>query len=204
MTPLLTIYMSGWIIACLVAVYLMWRRRATLTLFQRSYWRFLCCSWKLGTFGVAAIALIVMAPYTGDPTWDYVDAGFMSALTFLTAPWAVGTLFLAVRRKAPLVHAYIAACLWMFSASWTYDAYILFKDGYYPPTWVPNIVLSSILYVLAGMLWNLQWTAEKGVTFGFMEAGWPNAEAGIAFRKLIWFAIPLMLFVTLMIAPFLF
>ena len=47
------------------------------------------------------------------------------------------------------------------------------KIGYYPPTWVPNIVLSSILYFCAGMMWNLQRIEGRGVVFGFMEPGWP-------------------------------
>ena len=203
MTPLLTAYLIGWSIACVAAVHVMVRQREQLLLFQRSYWRFLLCKWKLATFGVAAVALTVMAPYTGDPTWDYVDATFMSVLTFLTAPWAVGTLYLAARGRASLLHAYVAACVWMFSASWSYDAYILLRDGYYPPTWAPNIVLSSVLYVAAGLLWNLQWKDGKGVVFGFMEPGWPDAVDGLVFRKVVWFALPFMLLVVLMIAPFL-
>lgn len=145
-----------------------------------------------------------MAPYTGDPTWDYVDAAFMSILTFLTAPWAVGTLYLALRRQAKPVHVYIAVCVWMFSASWAYDVYILLKHGYYPPTWVPNIVLSSILYFVAGLMWNLQKKEGRGVVFGFMEPGWPNPEYDLGFRQIFWFALPIMILVTAMIVPFLF
>jgi len=148
--------------------------------------------------------MIIMAPYTGDPTWDYVDAAFMSILTFLTAPWAVGTLYLALRRQAGPVHIYIAICVWMFSASWAYDVYILLKHGYYPPTWLPNIVLSSILYFVAGLMWNLQRKEDRGVVFGFMEPGWPNPEYDLGFRQIFWFALPIMILVTAMIAPFLF
>ena len=203
MTPLFTGYLVAYSVACLVAVLLMFREREVLVLFQPAYGRFLRSRWKLATFAVAAIAMTVMAPYTGDPTWDYVDASFMSIATFLTAPWAVGTLFLAMKRQAAPTHIYIAACVWMFSVSWSYDVYILMKHGYYPPTWQPNIVLSSILYFAAGLLWNLQNRDGRGVVFGFTEPGWPDARHELGFRRIAWFAIPIMILVTMLIAPFL-
>jgi len=172
------------------------RERNRLTLFRASYRQFLQSRWKLWTFAIAALAMVVMAPYTGDPTWDYVDAAFMAILTFLTAPWAVGTLYLALQRQAEPAHVYIAVCVWMFSASWAYDVYILIKFGFYPPTWLPNIVLSSILYFAA--------KDGRGVIFGFMEPGWPNPEYDLGFRQVFWFASPIMILVTMMIAPFLF
>jgi len=197
-------YLASYSLACVVAAFLMVRERKRLVLFRPRYRLFLLSRWKLGTFAFASLAMIIMAPYTGDPTWDYVDAAFMSILTFLTAPWAVGTLYLALRRQAGPVHIYIAICVWMFSASWAYDVYILLKHGYYPPTWLPNIVLSSILYFVAGLMWNLQRKEDRGVVFGFMEPGWPNPEYDLGFRQIFWFALPIMILVTAMIAPFLF
>ena len=203
MTPLFSAYLAGYSLACVAAIFLMFRERNKLILFRRNYRRFLQSSWKLGTFAIAALAMTIMAPYTGDPTWDYVDASFMSILTFLTAPWAVGTLFLALRRQATPVHVYIAVCVWMFSVSWAYDVYILLKHGYYPPTWLPNIVLSSIIYFAAGLMWNLQRKNGRGVVFGFMEPGWPDPRHELGFRRIVWFAVPIMILVTMMIAPFL-
>lgn len=204
MTSFLTAYLTSYSLACVVAAFLMVRERDRLVLFQPRYRLFLLSRWKLGTFAFASLAMIIVAPYTGDPTWDYVDAAFMSILTFLTAPWAVGTLYLALRRRAKPIHVFIAACVWMFSASWAYDVYILIKFGFYPPTWLPNIVLSSILYFVAGLMWNLQKKEGRGVVFGFMEPGWPNPEYEIGFRQIFWFALPIMILVTAMIAPFLF
>lgn len=203
MTPALTAYLSAYTVACFVAAILMVRERGSLILFKSAYRRYLRSPWKLLTFAIAALSMIIMAPYTGDPTWDYIDAAFMSILTFLTAPWAVGTLYMALKRQARAVHIYIAVCVWMFSASWAYDVYILLKHGYYPPTWVPNIVLSSILYFAAGLMWNLQRREGRGVIFGFMEPDWPNPAFELGFRQVIWFALPIMILVTLMIAPFL-
>jgi len=203
MTPAFSAYLTAYLLACLVAAVLMVRQRKTLILFTPQYREYMSSKWKLLTFAVAALSMTIMAPYTGDPTWDYFDAAFMSILTFLTAPWAVGTLYLALKGQAKVSHTYIAVCVWMFSVSWAYDVYILLKFGYYPPTWLPNIVLSSILYFAAGLMWNLQRKEERGVVFGFMEVGWPDTRYELGFLSVFWFALPIMILVTLMIAPFL-
>lgn len=203
LTPAFTAYLAAYSLACLVAVVMMIRERATLVLLQRRYRCSLAAPWKLITFAIAAAAMTLMAPYTGDPTWDYVDASFMSVMTFLTAPWAVGTLYRALQRRVRASHVFIATCVWMFSVSWAYDAYILLKFGYYPPTWLPNIILSSILYFAAGLLWNLQRREGRGVVFGFMADDWPNPDRELGFRQVAWYALPIMLLVTLLIAPFL-
>jgi hypothetical protein len=203
LTPAFTTYLAVYTLASVVAVILMIRERKTLVLFRPDYRNFMASKWKLLTFAIAALSMIVMAPYTGDPTWDYFDASFMSILTFLTAPWAVGTLYLALKRRARPVHVYIAVCVWMLSVSWLYDVYIIIKHGYYPPTWLPNIILSSILYFLAGIMWNLQRKEGRGVVFGFMEPDWPNPNRELGFRQVMWFALPIMLLVTAIIGPFL-
>ena len=109
----------------------------------------------------------MIAPYTGDPTWDYFDALMMSVLTFTTAPWAVGTLYRALRRKADVAQAYVALCALLFSASWCYDIYLVFRDGIYPATWRANFAASSILYLLAGMLWSLEWRPARVSHWGY-------------------------------------
>jgi len=50
-------------------------------------------------FLIALSAIVILAPYTGDPTWDYFDAAFMSILTYITAPWSVGTLFRFLKKQ---------------------------------------------------------------------------------------------------------
>ena len=203
MTTFFIVYMLGWSLACLLAIFLMLRYRHIIGLFQSTYWRFLFQDWKIVTFLISAIGLTVIAPYTGDPTWDYVDASFMSILTFATAPWVVGTIYLALRGKATLVQVYVAICIWMFSASWSYDLYLVIRDGYYPITWLPNIFASSVLYISAGLLWNLEWKEGRGVIFGFMEPGWPEVTDTRQFRKILWFALPFMILAAAMIVPFL-
>ena len=120
----------------------------------------------------------------------------MSVLTFVTAPWAVGTLY---RRK----HLYVALCAWLFSASWCYDLYLVLRDGRYPDTWLANMAASSILYLLAGLLWNFEWRAGRGVTFGFLEESWPDPAHAGNFGKIVWLALPVMALAAGLILPFL-
>ena len=70
MTPALQAYMSANTIALIAAILLMIRERKRLLPLQPEYWRYLAAPWKLATFTVTAVAMTVIAPYTGDPTWD--------------------------------------------------------------------------------------------------------------------------------------
>lgn len=171
-------YISLWATACLLAValYIVYRKSFAKT--YGGYCRFLLKPWKAVTFIIAAAFLTLMAPYTGDPTWDYTDALFMSLLTYFTAPWSIGVIYRFIKKELPFKDAYIAFCAWMFSASWSYDIYILIRGGYYPVTWFSNIFSSSALYVLAGFFWNLDWRKEKGVIFSFMASDWIRINEG--------------------------
>ena len=134
--------------------------------------------------------------------WDYVDALFMSILTYFTAPWSIGIIYKFIKREIQFTHFYVAFCVWMFSASWSYDLYLIIRDGYYPDTWFSNIFASSALYMLAGLLWNLDWREGRGVIFSFMLDTWPSSSAHIVFQKVLLFAFPIMVLVTLLILFF--
>jgi len=149
------------------------------------------------------IGLNAVGPFTGDPTWDFATASFMSIFTFLFAPWSVGVLYRAMAAKETATSVYIAICLWMFSASWSYDLYLLIRDGYYPVTWSANLFASSILFVCAGLFWNLSFSPGRGVHFAFTEPDWPQLEARQSFSRLFWFALPFMILVSAMILYFL-
>jgi hypothetical protein len=196
-------YISAWTTACIIAVVFMVQNRSTLVLFQKNYWNFLKIGWKLSTFIIATSAFIILAPYTGDPTWDYFDAAFMSILTFVTAPWSMGTLFRFIKKQEKLKIAYIAICTWMFSASWSYDLYLVFRDGFYPITRSSNIFTSSVLYVSAGLFWNLEYRDGRGVVFGFMMDDWPSGDTGKGFNKIFIYALPFMILAAAVFIPFL-
>lgn len=193
LTSFETTYLCSWLLLCLIAFILFIRRPASFSITHREYWCFLAVRWKLVSFFIAASGITVIAPYTGDPTWDYVDAIFMSVLTFLTAPWAVGILYLSAKERRFSKKTGVAFCLWMFSASWSYDLYLLMRDGVYPGTWLSNIFASSVLYCAAGLLWNLDWREGRGVTFSFLERNWFQKNPDTRFQKLFWIAFPFML-----------
>jgi len=190
------VYLVAWLVALAAAVVLAVRHRRRVSLFGVEYRRFLAVPWRLATFALAAVALVLVAPYTGDPTWDYYDASFMAVLTFVTAPWTLGCLFRALRGHRDPVELYVAACTWMFSTSWCYDLYYLIRDGLYPPAWLANLGASAILYGAAGLFWNLDWRPGRGVTFTFLEPVWPARGAAGAFTKVLGYAAAFMALVT--------
>lgn len=186
----LTAYMVFWTGACTAALMICLRNRAAYPIFQADYWKFLLAPWKVAIFIIAAVGITLMAPYTDDPTWDYFDAFGMSVLTFMTAPWAIGTFYRAARRMAPLRDVFVPLCAMLFSASWFYDFYLLLRDGSYPDTWLPNLFASSFIYILAGLLWNLDWKEGRGVIFSFMAGQWPSTRNPVSGMKILWFALP--------------
>jgi len=177
-------YFVTWIVACAVAAVVALKEGRNLSFVSRDYARLLWTPWRIVTIVVAGGTMVVVAPYAGDPTWDYFDAAFMVLLTYLTSPWAVGILYRVVRRKARWQHAYVAICLMLFSASWSYDAYMIFKpSGPGPVLWKENLLASPLLYLLAGLLWNLDWTPTRKVHLALTTDDWPRREA-VEFRHL--------------------
>ena len=198
------VYIALWVAACACALGLCLRHRGECALFHIGYWRFLLVPWKVTSFVVALAGMLWLGPRSGDPTWDWVDASFMSALTYLGAPWAVGTLWQSARRWLAWWQAYLAVCLWLFSASWSYDLYILIRDGRYPPSWLANMLASSILYLLAGMMWSVEWSRARRATFAFLHAGWPATTDNPSALRTLMLALPIMVMVAaLMLAVFL-
>ena len=195
-------YLTTWSIACLLAVVLYLRNRKAHVISHRTYRNFLWVPWKVVTFLISGGGMVAVAPYSGDPTWDYWDALFMSVLTFVTAPWAVGIVYRTLRRQTSFTQSYIAFCAWMFSVSWSYDLYILIRDGYYPAAWRENLIISSALYGLAGLLWNLDWRVGRGVLFAFQEPDWPRAPVALSFQRVFWIALVLMALATAFVLRF--
>lgn len=197
-------YLFSWIVFCFVNFYFLIKNPSEFTLTSTPYLKFLLRPWKIVTFIVATLGIILIAPYTGDPTWDYIDAALMSILTFVTAPWSIGTLYRGIKFKVVNKSEILAVCLWMFSASWSYDLYLLLRDGYYPYTWFSNIIASSILYVCAGLFWNLDWRMNRGVTFSFLEKNWFFIDKLFNFNRIVWVGLLFMILVFVIIISFLF
>jgi hypothetical protein len=197
------VYTACWVAFTALSLGIAVGRRHELELWSRAYVRFLTAPWKLATFAVAWTSFTLIAPYTGDPTWDYVDATFMSALTFVTSPWALGVLVRVWRGRVPRWQCAPAAALWLFSSSWLYDAYVWARDGRYPATWASNLIASSVLYFCAGSLWSLEARPGRGVTFAFLESEWFAPRSNVRSVRL-WVGIAFFAaFVAAMMSPFL-
>lgn len=200
--PRLLGYLAGWITFCLVAVVLLVRERAEVRGELRGYWRFLGMPWKLAVFLPAFVFVTFAGRFTDDETWDMISGGGMSLLTFLTAPWCVGWIYQGVVGRRPLRHLWVAAGLLLFSSSWFYDGYLLLRDGHYTTRWWSNLMLSPILYVTAGLLWNLEARGRFGVRFGFDRSDWPSRPADTRFLPVLLASIPLMLFAAFILIAF--
>lgn len=197
-----TIYTVFWIALCVSALIVCVRNPDICPMWKSTYRRFLFVQWKWITAFIGGLCLTLMAPYTGDPTWDYIDASFMAVLTFLTAPWAVGVLYRAFRRMSSAPQIFVASCVWLFTASWSYDLYLLIRDGRYPVTWLTNLFASSSLYAFAGLLWNLEWRSSSGLSLAFKYQDWPSTPLPGQFRKVWRIAILIMGFIIVLLAPF--
>ena len=93
----------------------------------------------------------------------------MSVLAFTTAPWTVATLIKAAQHSASRQKLIVAIIAMLFSSSWFYDGWLVMRDGHYPSTWLPNLLLSPILYLAAGLLWNLEVDDKGNASFSFFS-----------------------------------
>ncbi|MFW5968857.1 MAG: hypothetical protein ACOCV2_15130 [Persicimonas sp.] len=199
-------YIATWALFCAFALVYWVVHRRDFEWAWPSYWRFLLAPWRLTFFVLAFIGINVMAPYTGDPTWDYVDASFMAILAYTTAPACVAIIYGVARRARPRGHLLVAVAIWLFSASWSYDIYLFFRDGAYPSTWSANITASSFLYLSAGAFWTLDWQPDRGVYWAFRDQKtWPQepaSGAGLEVMRVGWmFLVPVVFFFLIFLVP---
>ena len=155
-------------LACVAAV----RHRAALVLFSPGYRAQLLARPRLLLFAVALGAFVLLAPLTGDPTWDFVDATFMSLGCYALAPWSWGVLYRW--RQRTRLELGLALVLSLFTVSWSYDLYLVVRDGVFPPTSRENLVASTILYALGGLFFSLGQHETRGLIFVFMDERWPT------------------------------
>jgi len=202
------LYLALWASACLVAVFVAARRGGSFAIARRAYWIGLSRPWKLVLFGLAFAGMVLVAPYSGDPTWDHWDGGFMAVLTYATAPWTLGvvvrSLLPSLRERRPSrAELYVAACVWLFSASFSYDLYILLRDHTYPRSWWSNMMASSGLYAAGGAMWSLRGERKARTTFAFLRPDWPASLADGDARGLWPYALLFMGLVVALLSPFL-
>lgn len=191
-------YVAAWVTFCIVAmglaaqdIHLVWRQEL----------RFILVPWKLSVFVPAIVFVTFAGPFTNDETWDTCTGGGMSLLAFLTSGWAVGTMYKVIvgqRSKSQMV---VALAITLFSSSWFYDAYLLWRDGAYTSRWWSNLVLSPVIYLCAGLLMNLE-SRGSGVGLACTRSNWPQIEdSGISMGMTL-VAIPIVLVATFVLVAF--
>lgn len=169
----LDVYLAIWTTATVAAIVVVLHDPRIVSE-AKSYLIYIMMPWKIAVLIPAALFVTFAGQFAFDDTWDLVTGGGMSVLTYMTAPWAVGTVFLFATGQRRLRDALIALVACLFSASWFYDGWLLYRDGYYSPMWLPNLLLSPFLYVAAGILWNLELDSDGKPLFGFFRYDWPT------------------------------
>jgi hypothetical protein len=174
----------------------------------REYLSFLCVPWKWCLFVPAFLFVTFAGRYTNDETWDVVTGSGMAILTFLTAPWVVGLIYQVFARRRPTRYLIVAAALLLFSSSWFYDGYLLWRDGMYTSRWAGNLVLSPFIYVAAGLLWNLEakpkagFHDDSGFRLSFVREDWPKRPVDTRFGSLVMISIPLIVLAAFVLVAF--
>jgi hypothetical protein len=186
-------YILFWASYCLLAGAILVLDRKTLLPEWRNYFRFLFLPWKVAIFAPAFLFVSFGGRFTDDETWDFVTGSGMAILTFLTAPWAIGLFCKVLTGARPRQYLIVASALCLFSSSWFYDTYLLWRDDAYTQRWWRNLIASPFIYVAAGLLWNLEAESAGRYSFSFLRRDWPMPPGNTTFRPLILIAIPLIL-----------
>ncbi len=170
-----TIYTVSWVLYCLLALVMFLRDRRSYAVARRE-----------DTGGTSSnhgrSSPFSLRPY---PSWSWLPTRAIRRVSSTQvscpcspsrappSPWGRCRM---VTGRLPVGQLVVISAVWMFSASWCYDIYIFLRDGSYPVTWSSNITASSLLYFLAGLLWNLDWKKGKGVILSFGKRHWPYAS----------------------------
>jgi hypothetical protein len=201
-------YIAIWASFCLVAVFiLVWDRKRVVPEW-REYLRFLAVPWKLWLFVPAFLFVTFAGRHTNDETWDFGTGSGMGILTFLTAPWAVGLIYQVSVGRRPVRYFVVALALLLFSSSWFYDGYLLWRDGAYTSRWAGNLMLSPWIYVSAGLLWNLEakpkagFHEDSGFRLSFVRDDWPRRPVDTRFGPLVLVSIPFIVIAAFVLVAF--
>jgi hypothetical protein len=130
---------------------------------------------RLVTFAVGLVALVALGLASSDPAWTWPLSVVMGVLAFATAPRVIETW--VVRRR---VTAY-SVLAWYCSVAVPFDVTQRLRTGEWQIDWMlGNILGSSVLYIAAGLVWNLDLTKARS----WLAAG--SASAIGACALLVW------------------
>jgi len=167
-------YFKSWVTIVLFTFVLSIFKRNQILLLSKKYFYFLFVKWKIIVFLLALFIVSGVGLLWLDPTWDLGISIIMSILTYFTAPYSVGIFYRFIKwieRKN--IELFLAIILTFFSASWFYDGYnYLYLLWFYPNTWFSNILYSIPVYLLWWIIWNLDYSKEKGAYLSFYNKKW--------------------------------
>jgi hypothetical protein len=167
-------YVVGWSTFCLLAVLIVLVDRQRLRQEWAGYLKFMAVPWKLVIFIPTLIFVTLAGHFTDDETWDVVVGSGMAIFTFATSPLSVGLVYQVCTGRKGIRYLIVAAALGLFSASWFYDGYLLWRDGQYTSRWLGNLCLSPLAYTAGGILWNLESDARGRYWLAFLRPDWPH------------------------------
>ena len=167
-------YFKSWVTIVLFTFVLSIFKGNQILLLSKKYFYFLFVRWKIIVFLLALFIISGVGLLWLDPTWDLGISIIMSILTYFTAPYSVGIFYRFIKwieRKN--IELFLAIILTFFSASWFYDGYnYLYLLWFYPNTWFSNILYSIPVYLLWWIIWNLDYSKEKGAYLSFYNKKW--------------------------------
>ena len=120
---------------------------------DRAYLTELARPWKLLSFAIGMGWLLFGALNYGISDWDIGISLLMGGLTYLSAPWSVGTILAAVRYRSRGWFLGIAMALFV---AWVVvdGVYVLYHTIMGNQMFrIENFFASSALYFLAGSIW---------------------------------------------------
>ncbi len=120
---------------------------------DRTYVRELARPWKLLSFAIGMGWLLFGALNYGISDWDVGISLIMGGLTYLSAPWSVGTILTAVRHRSRNWILKIAMALFV---AWVVvdGVYVLYHTVIGNQMFrIENFYASSALYFLGGAIW---------------------------------------------------
>jgi len=196
------VYIILWVSFCLLALGILLKDQKQLRAEWRDYFHFLCVPWKLAIFVPAFLFVTFAGRFTNDETWDVVTGAGMSILTFITAPWSMGIFYQVLKGKRPPRYMIVSIALCLFSCSWFYDGYLYWRDGHYTPRWQGNLILSPVVYLAAGQLWNLEAWKGRFVRLSFFRPDWPKPPLDQRFGPILFASIPFVLIAIGMLIAF--
>lgn len=191
------LYLTIWIILTTAWLLLIIKKRKYIVLLQKDYIEFISKKWKFILFLIATFFLSYISTFWYDPTWDIPETIIMALLTYYTAPYSSWIIYRYIKwLNKNFYELYIAIILVFFSSAWIYDIYaMIFLIWEYPLTAFANLWLSPFFYLLAGMMWNLDYRKDLGVVFVCNYKEWINFSWDEnSFRKIFIYTLPMLIF----------